>query len=69
MLDVLSSEFGDMIPLINSLEKLINQGPIDLQKFRENSFVELIDQTIRDPFKWRIVMTQKGIKRAKGLCK
>ena len=69
MLDVLAEELGEMVPLVTDLEKLINQGPLDLQKFRENSFIELVDQTVRDPFKWRLVMTQKGIKRAKGLCK
>ena len=69
MLDVLKQEFGDMLPLESNLEKLIQEGPYELQKFREHCFFELIDNTVKDHFQWRMVMTQKGIKRAKGLCK
>jgi len=69
MIEVLRQEFGDMIPFVNGLEKLIKEGPFELQKFREHSFLELVDQTVRDPFQWKMLMTQKGIKSAKGLCK
>lgn len=50
MLEVLKQEFGDMIPLVNDLENLIKHGPMELQKFRDYSFVEVIDLTVRDPF-------------------
>jgi hypothetical protein len=66
---VLKQEFGDMVPIVNNVDQLIRAGPYELTKFREHSFIELIDLTVRDPFKWRMLMTQKGIKRAKGLCK
>ena len=69
MLDVLKQEFGEMVPIVNNIEQLIREGPYELQKFREHSFIELVDLTARDPFQWRMLMTQKGIKRAKGLCK
>ena len=58
-----------MIPLVNGLESLIKEGPYELTKFREYCFIELIDQTCKDPFQWKMLMTQKGLKRAKGLCK
>lgn len=69
ILEVLRFEFGDMIPLVNDLEALIKHGPFELQKFREHLFIELVDITVKDPFQWKIMMTQKGLKRAKGLCK
>lgn len=69
MLEVLKVEFGEMLPLVDNLEDLIRHGPFELQKFREHLFIELIDQNVKDPFCWKMLMTQKGLKRAKGLCK
>lgn len=69
ILDVLKQEFGEMLPFVTGLDHLIREGPVELMKFREHGFIELVDQTVRDPFSWRILMTQKGLKRAKGLCK
>lgn len=58
-----------MVPLVTNIEKLIKEGPYELQKFREHCFVEITDLGVRDPFQWKMLMTQKGLKRAKGLCK
>lgn len=69
MLNILTDEFGDMLPLITNLEELIKGAPYELQKLREHSFIELVDGIERDRFLWRMIMTSKGIKRAKGLCK
>lgn len=69
MLNILTDEFGDMLPLITNLEELIKGAPYELQKLREHSFIELVDYIERDRFLWRMIMTSKGIKRAKGLCK
>jgi hypothetical protein len=30
MLEVLRREFGDMVPFVNDIEKLIKDGPFDL---------------------------------------
>jgi hypothetical protein len=57
ILDVLKQEFGDMVPLVNNIEKLIKEGPYELQKFREHCFVEITDLTVRDPFQWKMLMT------------
>ena len=57
MLEVLKVEFGEMLPLVDKLEDLIRHGPYELQKFREHLFIELIDQNIKDPFSWKMLMT------------
>jgi len=69
MIEVLKNEFGDMVPLVNEYEKLIGDAPYDLKKFKEHNFIELVDNTVKDHFQWKMIMTPKGIKRAKGLCK
>lgn len=46
-----------MVPIVNNIEQLIREGPYELQKFREHSFIELVDMTARDPFQWRMLMT------------
>ena len=39
-------------------------------KLRDNSFIDLIDNTVpKDPSEWRFLMTDKGMKRAKCLCR
>ena len=40
---MLRQEFGDMIPLVSDIDELIKFGPTEMQKFREYSFIELID--------------------------
>lgn len=42
----------------------------DLSLFKDNSFIESIDQVLaKDSSEWRFVMTEKGKKRAKCLCR
>lgn len=42
----------------------------ELVKLKDNQFVDLIDGTVpKDPSEWRFVMTDKGVKRARCLCR
>jgi hypothetical protein len=42
----------------------------ELVKLKDNQFIDLIDQTqTKDPLQWRFVMTEKGKKRARALCR
>lgn len=67
MLDVLQHDLGEMIPIQNDLNILISQGPFHLKRFKELGLIEVVDLSERDPFKWKILMTQRGLKRGKGL--
>ena len=69
MLEVLKQEFRDFVPFENDQQMLAENAANDLAKFKENQFIELIEQGEKDPLLWKFRMTEKGKKRAKSLCK
>lgn len=70
MLEVLVSEFGDMIPLESNQQVLDAQAAGSLSQLRENSLIEThVSACQADPLLWQFTMTQKGTQRAKNLAK
>ena len=70
MLTVLKAEFKDFIPFETDPKMLEHNAADDLGKLKDNQFIESIDQTLqKDSNEWRFLMTEKGKKRAKALCK
>ena len=62
MLEVLTNEFGDMIPLETDPQILEANCPGALVKLRENSLIQVLPQThhITNPLFWQFTLTQKG---------
>lgn len=70
MLLVLKQEFKDFIPFETDPDLLDKSAADELVKLKDNSFIEIIDSTVpKDPTNWRLLMTEKGQKRAKCLCR
>ena len=70
MLHVLKGEFKDFVPFETDQKLLEMNASDELAKFKENAFIELIDQTVqKDASQWRFLMSEKGKKRAKALCR
>lgn len=70
MLEVLVSEFGDMIPLESNQALLDANAASSLSQLRENSLIEtLLGSAQTDPLLWQFTMTSKGTQRAKNLAK
>eukprot|EP00347_Sterkiella_histriomuscorum_P011553 403372017 len=70
MLEVLKNEFSDYMPFENDPKMLEQFSSGDLIKFKENSFIEIVESTVaKDPQEWKFSMTDKGKNRAKNLCK
>ena len=70
MLQVLKIEFKDYVPFETEPKLLDLNAADDLIRFKDNQFIDIIDQTVqKDTAEWRFMMTEKGKKRAKALCK
>ena len=69
MLEVLSHEFGDMIPLETTTHILQAQAPGAIAQLRAGSLIETLPGSGYDPLMWEFTLTSKGTLRAKNLAK
>ena len=70
MLSVLKQEFKDFVPFETDPKLLESHATDDLVKLKDNQFIECINASLsKDSSEWRFLMTDKGKKRAKSLCR
>ena len=70
MLNVLKAEFKEFVPFETDPKLLDAHASDELVKLKDNSFIDCINATLsKDPADWRFLMTDKGKKRAKSLCR
>ena len=70
MLNVLKAEFKEFVPFETDPKLLDAHASDELVKLKDNSFIDCINATLsKDTADWRFLMTDKGKKRAKSLCR
>ena len=70
MLEVLSNEFGDMVPLETNQETILREGKKVMEQFKDARIIRPIpNQQLAEPLNWRYNLTKEGLDIGKKLSK